>query len=248
MMTRAAPLLELTGISRHFGGLRVIDGLDLRIDAGEILGIIGPNGAGKTTLFNMIGGVLPPSAGRLVYAGRDVTRMKVWDRCRLGIGRTYQVPKPFFKMSVFENVLAAAAHGGGLSVHQAKERAESVLQQTGLLHRAQLEAERLPLLDLKRLELAKALAQRPRLLLLDEIAGGLTEAECEPLLAIVRDVHDQQQTTVVWIEHVIQALRRIATRMVVLYGGGIIADGAPEAVLADARVRSVYLGEIGGGT
>jgi branched-chain amino acid transport system ATP-binding protein len=240
----ATPMLELVHVSRRFGGLSVIDGLDLVVQVGEIVGIIGPNGAGKTTLFNVIGGVLPPSGGRLLYAGRDITAAKVWDRCRLGIGRTYQIPKPFSKMTVFENVLAAAVHGGGLAVRQAKEEAEAVLRRTGLLHRAGLDAERLSLLDLKRLELAKALAQRPRLLLLDEIAGGLTEAECGPLLDIVRDAHRGGETTVIWIEHVIQALRQIATRMVVLYGGGIIADGTPEAVLNDERVKTVYLGEI----
>jgi branched-chain amino acid transport system ATP-binding protein len=146
-------------------------------------------------------------------------------------------------MSVFENVLAAAVHGGRLSVGHARDRAEAVLEQTGLLHRARLDAERLSLLDLKRLELAKALAQKPRLLLLDEVAGGLTEAECDSLLDIIRAVHGKD-TTVVWIEHVIQALRRIATRMAVLHDGGIIADGTPEAVLADERVRTVYLGEV----
>lgn len=239
----ATPILELVGLSRRFGGLSVIENLDFRVDAGEIVGIIGPNGAGKSTLFNVIGGVLPPSAGRLVYAGSDITRTRVWNRCRLGIGRTYQIPKPFSKMSVFENVLAAAAHGGRLSVRDAEEQAEAVLRQTGLLHRAALDAERLSLLDLKRLELAKALAQKPRLLLLDEIAGGLTAGECDVLLDIVRAVH-ADGATVVWIEHVIQALRRIATRMAVLYGGGIIADGPPEAVLTDARVRTVYLGEV----
>ena len=243
MAAGAAPMLELIGVSRRFGGLSVIDNLDLRVNAGEIVGIIGPNGAGKTTLFNVIGGVLAPSAGKLVYAGQDITSTKVWHRCRLGIGRTYQIPKPFSKMSVFENVLAAAVHGGGLTVHAARGRAENVLRQTGLLHRAALDAERLSLLDLKRLELAKTLAQKPRLLLLDEIAGGLTEAECDVLLDIVREAH-AQDTTVVWIEHVIQALRRIATRMAVLYEGGIIADDTPDVVLNDERVRTVYLGEV----
>jgi len=236
-------MLDLIGVSRRFGGLSVIDKLDLTVGRGEILGIIGPNGAGKTTLFNIIGGVLPPSAGRLLFAGNDITRMTVWHRCRLGIGRTYQIPKPFSKMSVFENVLAAAVHGGGLTVKSAGEQAEEVLRQTGLLGRAALDAERLSLLDLKRLELAKALAQKPSLLLLDEIAGGLTSGECDVLLDIVRAVH-ARDTTVVWIEHVIQALRKIATRMAVLYGGGIIADGTPDTVLADERVRSVYLGEV----
>jgi branched-chain amino acid transport system ATP-binding protein len=243
MAEGATPMLELVGVSRRFGGLTVLDDLDLRIVAGEIVGIIGPNGAGKTTLFNVIGGVLAPSAGRLVYSGRDITHMTVWHRCRLGIGRTYQIPKPFSKMSVFENVLAAAVHGGRLSVAAARDRAEAVLRQTGLLHRARLDAEQLSLLDLKRLELAKALAQKPKLLLLDEIAGGLTEAECGTLLEIVRSVH-ASDTAIIWIEHVIQALRRIATRMAVLYGGGIIADGSPEAVLNDERVKAVYLGEI----
>ena len=237
------PILELVGVSRRFGGLSVIDDLDLRVEPGEIVGIIGPNGAGKTTLFNVIGGVLPPSGGKLLFAGNDITHITVWNRCRMGIGRTYQIPKPFSKMSVFENVLAAAVHGGGLSVKSAGEQAEEVLRQTGLLGRATLNAERLSLLDLKRLELAKALAQKPRLLLLDEIAGGLTGGECDVLLDIVRNVH-AHDTTVIWIEHVIQALRKIATRMAVLYGGNLIADGAPDMVLANDRVRSVYLGEV----
>lgn len=236
-------ILELSGISRRFGGLSVIDDLDLRVDAGEIVGIIGPNGAGKTTLFNMIGGVLSPSDGKVVFRQKNVTRKRVWNRCRMGIGRTYQMPKPFAKMSVFENVLAAAIHGGRLSVRQARARVEEVLTQTGLLEQSLLEAERLPLLDLKRLELAKALAQKPELLLLDEIAGGLTSSECDVLLEVIGNAHAQGMT-VVWIEHVIQALRQIATRIVVLHGGGIIADDTPDTVLNDARVRDVYLGEV----
>ena len=234
-------MLELSELSWRFGGLKVIDGLTLTVAEGEVLGILGPNGAGKSTLFNLIGGVLPPNAGRIVYQGRDITRLRVWDRCRLGIGRTYQIPKPFTHMSVFENLLVAAVHGGGMTIGKAKQAVDAVLEQAGLAHRSALPAGRLSLLDLKRLELAKALAQRPRLLLLDEIAGGLTEAECDTLLAIVRQVH-AGGTTVVWIEHVVQALRRIATRLAVLHGGVILADGTPDAVLADDRVRSVYLG------
>ncbi len=234
-------MLELVGLSRHFGGLRVINGLDRAVAEGEVLGIIGPNGAGKSTLFNLIGGNLAPNDGRIVYAGRDITRMATWDRCRLGIGRTFQIPKPFHQMSVFENVLAAAVHGAGISVARAKDQAQAVLEQTGLWRKQDMPAGQLSLLDLKRLELAKALASTPKLLLLDELAGGLTEAECNSLLDIVRDVHGRG-TTVVWIEHVIRALRRVASRLVVLYGGSICASGSPDAVLADARVKEVYLG------
>jgi branched-chain amino acid transport system ATP-binding protein len=234
-------MLQLASLSRAFGGLSVIDKLDFQVEAGEIVGILGPNGAGKTTLFNMIAGVLPPSAGRVVFEGRDITRLKRWDRCRLGIGRTYQVPKPFTHMSVFENVLVAAVHGGKMSVARAKVEAAAVLARTGLTHRALVPAGQLALLDMKQLELAKALAIQPRLLLLDEIAGGLTEAECETLLATIAVVH-RSGVTIVWIEHVIQALRRLVTRLAVLYGGGIIAQGTPDAVLADDRVKEAYLG------
>lgn len=237
-------MLELVGVSRHFGGLRVIEGLNLTISRGEILGIIGPNGAGKSTLFNLISGNLPPTDGRIVYSGRDITGMAVWDRCRLGIGRTFQIPRPFHQMTVFENVLAASVHGGGTTVTRARDLAEAVLEQTGLWRRQAMPAGALSLLDLKRLELARALAVSPRLLLLDELAGGLTDAECNGLLDIVRDVHGKG-ATVVWIEHVIRALRRVAGRMVVLYEGTIFASGTPDEVLADARVKEVYLGAEG---
>jgi branched-chain amino acid transport system ATP-binding protein len=234
-------MLELASLSRAFGGLTVIDRLDFRVDEGEIVGILGPNGAGKTTLFNMIAGVLPPSSGRILFAGRDITALKPWHRCRLGIGRTYQTPKPFGHMSVFENVLVAAVHGGRFSMAQAASEAEAVLVRTGLAHRALTPAGQLALLDMKQLELAKALALRPRLLLLDEIAGGLTEAECDILLETIAEVH-RAGVTIVWIEHVIHALRRLVSRLAVLAGGNFIAAGTPADVLADPRVREAYLG------
>jgi branched-chain amino acid transport system ATP-binding protein len=234
-------MLELAAVSRTFGGLIVIDRINFSVGEGEIVGILGPNGAGKTTLFNMIAGVLSPSSGRILFGQRDITGMRAWDRCRLGIGRTYQVPRPFAHMSVFENVLVAATHGGRLSLKRARSEAEAVLGRVGLADRAMISAGRLGLLDMKQLELAKALAIQPRLLLLDEIAGGLTEAECEVLLGIVEEVHESG-VTIIWIEHVIRALRRLVTRLAVLAGGGFIAAGAPHEVLADVRVKAAYLG------
>jgi branched-chain amino acid transport system ATP-binding protein len=235
------PMLQLSGVSRRFGGLRVIEKLNLTVQPGEVLGVLGPNGAGKSTLFNLIAGVLPPNEGAIQFMGRDVTTMKVWLRRRLGIGRTYQVPKPFAHMSVFENVLVAATHGGGLTIPAGRREAHEALTRTGLAALAAKPAGTLSLLNLKRLELAKAVAAKPKLLLLDEIAGGLTDAECDDLLAILSAIH-AQGSTIVWVEHVIHALKRIASRLAVLHFGAIICEGAPQAVLADERVREVYLG------
>jgi branched-chain amino acid transport system ATP-binding protein len=234
-------MLELRQVSRRFGGLRVIEQLNLHVARGEVLGVLGPNGAGKSTLFNLVAGVIEPNEGAIVYGGRDITGMKVWDRRRLGIGRTYQVPKPFAHLSVFENVLVAAVHGGGLSIADGRREAEAALELTGLASSGRLTAGSLSLLDLKRLELAKAVAKQPDLLLLDEIAGGLTEAECESLLDILKHIHGQG-ATIVWVEHVIHALKRIATRLAVLYSGSILAEGTPDAILGDDRVKEIYLG------
>ncbi|HKU99360.1 MAG TPA: ABC transporter ATP-binding protein [Vineibacter sp.] len=241
-MTERADILEIAGLSRRFGGLAVINGLDLSVDGREILGIIGPNGAGKTTLFNLVAGVLRPSAGSIRYQGREISQLSTWDRCRLGIGRTYQIPRPFVHMSVFENVLTAAVHGGGKSIPQARERAEAMLELTGLADDHGRPAGELTLLDLKRLELCRALAIGPRLLLLDEIAGGLTDAEVDTLLSIIQRVH-AEGTAIVWIEHVIRALRRASDRIAVLHEGAFIAVGAPEDVLNDPHVKTIYLGE-----
>lgn len=234
-------MLDLTGLTKQFGAVHVLDGIDLTVPERAVIGIIGPNGAGKTTLFNIIAGVLPPSAGKVRFEGRDITAMRIWERCQLGIGRTYQVPKPFTNMTVFENVLTAALHGRGLAMGEAADRADAVLTLVDLDHRATTRAGDLSLLDLKRLELAKALGSAPRLLLLDEIAGGLTDAECDSLLQIIEEVRSNG-ATIVWIEHVIHALRSVADTITVLHGGKFIATGPPETVLVDERVRDVYLG------
>jgi len=204
-------------MSRQFGGLRVIEDLQLDVAKGEIVGILGPNGAGKSTLFDLISGVLVPDRGTVVYDGRDVT-------------------------TAFENVLVAAVHGAGLSIRQGRREADECLALTGLRKRSAVRAGRLTLLDLKRLELARAIAGRPSLLLLDEIAGGLTEAECDTLLDILRALHSQG-ATIVWVEHVIHALIKLADRLAVLYSGSFLASGTPQEVLADKRVKDIYLGQ-----
>lgn len=234
-------ILNLANLHKNFGALRVLDGIDLSVRQGTVVGVIGPNGAGKTTLFNVIAGVLAASEGTISFQSMDITRAPVWNRSRLGIGRTYQVPRPFSNMTVFENVLAAALHGGGLVMREAASRAEDVLARVKLAHRSATLAGDLSLLDLKRLELAKALGSSPQLLLLDEIAGGLTDAECDTLLDIITDVR-AEGTTIIWIEHVIRALRRAADTIAVLYGGKIIANGTPDAVLTDKAVKDIYLG------
>lgn len=235
------PILEISNLSRRFGGVRVIESLSLTVGDAEIVGLLGPNGAGKSTLFNLIAGVLAPSGGSIAFEGHDISRFKVWTRRRRGIGRTYQVPKPFGHMSVFENVLVGAVHGAGLSIRTARDAALDTLALTGLGGHASKPAGALSLLDLKRLELARAIASRPKLLLLDEIAGGLTEGECDALLTILSQVHERG-VTIVWVEHVLHALKRLATRLAVLHGGRILAQGSPEAILSDPRVKEIYLG------
>ena len=190
---------------------------------------------GKTVSLTTFGGTV-------VYNGRDVTTLDVWHRRRLGIGHTHQIPKPFGHMTVFENVLVAAVHGAGLSIRQGRHEADECLALTGLRKRSAVRAGQLTLLDLKRLELARAIAGRPSLLLLDEIAGGLTEAECHTLLDILRVLHSQG-ATIVWVEHVIHALIRLANRLAVLYSGSFLASGPPHEVLSDKRVKDIYLGQ-----
>jgi branched-chain amino acid transport system ATP-binding protein len=235
------PLLALHAVSKSYGALKVTDGISLAVEEGETLGILGPNGAGKTTLFNLVSGDVRADAGRIEYAGRDLTALPPHQRCRAGIGRSYQVPQPFGAMTVFENLVTAACFGGGQSERAAWQTAQQVLEEVGLLAQANRPAGALTLLDRKRLELARALATRPRLLLLDEIAGGLTEPEAQQLVAELRRIR-ARGITMVWIEHVVHALLAIADRLLVIDFGRRLAEGAPQAVLADPQVQRVYLG------
>ncbi len=236
------PLLSLTDLSKRYGALVVTDGISLDVAAGEIVGILGPNGAGKTTLFNLIAGTVRPDSGMISFDGVDISKVSVSERCRRGISRSFQIPHPFAGMTVFENLLVGATFGRTDHAVPAGEHAARVLQLTGLTSKANALAGSLTLLERKRLEMARALATGPKLLLLDEIAGGLTDHECQSLLQAIRDVH-ASGVTIVWIEHVVHALMAVAQRLVVVNFGIKIADGKPAEVLANPDVRSVYMGE-----
>jgi branched-chain amino acid transport system ATP-binding protein len=235
------PILELDRVNKSFGALRVADAISFAVEDGEALGIIGPNGAGKSTLFNLIAGNLALDGGRIGFAGRDVTRLPPMRRCAAGIGRTFQIPQPFGKLTVFENLLVGAAFGSGASEAAVTERCAAILVETGLAGRANVPAGQLTLLERKRLELARALATDPSLLLLDEIAGGLTEGECLALVETIRTVH-RRGVAIVWIEHVLHALNSVVGRLVVLDFGKVIGIGKPNEIMASPKVREIYLG------
>lgn len=234
-------VLRLVNLNKSFGALVVADSVTMDVMAGEALGIIGPNGAGKSTLFNLIAGNINADSGSIEFNGADVTSTPTMQRTKAGIGRTFQIPQPFENMTVFENLLAAAAFGQDRPEAQLVDECAEILEKTGLLTQANLPAGKLSLLERKRLELSRALATRPKLLLLDEIAGGLTEAECQSLVGTIRDIH-ARGVTIVWIEHVLHALTSVVERLVVLDFGRIIASGAPNKVIMMDEVREIYLG------
>ena len=235
-------VLEVEHISKSFG-VKVIDDLSVSVAPGEALGIIGPNGAGKTTLLNLIAGDLAPDEGTVRFDGRDVTRQSADKRCRSGLARTAQIPQPFEAMTVFENVLAGAVFGGRspLAENEAVDIAVEELERAGMLALANSRAGSLPLLGRKRLELARALATRPKVLLLDEIAGGLTEAEVLQLVETVKSIHGSG-VTIVWIEHIVHALLAVVDRIMAMSFGQKIAEGDPHEVMASPRVQEVYMG------
>jgi len=234
-------LLEVAGLRKSFGSIVVADDLDLAIAQGEAVGVIGPNGAGKTTLFNLIAGGLSPNAGTIRFDGRDLAGTLPQARCRAGIARTHQIPQPFEKLTVFENLLVGAVHGRRKTEHEIVQSCGEILDRLGLLKRANTLAGKLTLLERKRLEMARALATAPRLLLLDEIAGGLTEPECLELVATIGEI-SRSGVAILWIEHVVHALLAMIDRLVVLNFGRKIAEGPPKEVMQLPEVHQIYIG------
>jgi branched-chain amino acid transport system ATP-binding protein len=233
-------VLEIRNVNKSFGSLKVIDDLTLHLEEGEALGIVGPNGAGKTTLFDLIVGVTPVDSGEIEFERMAVVSDRPHQRARAGFGRTFQVPRPFGGLTVFENLLVGAAFGDK-SASNNEEQCVEVLTRTGLLDKANRRAETLTILERKRLELARAMATGPKVLLLDEIAGGLTEPEVYQLVGLIRELHESG-TSILWIEHVLHALLSVVDRVVAIHFGRHLIEGDPHEVVRSAAIREVYLG------
>ena len=234
-------IIALENVSKSFGALKVTDDVTFDVPAGQALGIIGPNGAGKSTLFNLITGNLSPDAGTVRFLDEDVTRKPAMYRCMQGVGRSFQIPQPFGKLTVFENLLVAGAFGRQHTEAEVMRQCAVTLERTGLIGKANTVSGSLSLLERKRLELARAVATHPKLLLLDEIAGGLTEAECHSLVDTIKAIH-AEGVTIIWIEHVLHALTSVVERLLVLDFGKIIGIGDPDEIMASKQVKEIYLG------
>lgn len=234
-------ILRLDHLSKSFGAVTVADALSYEVAQGEALGVIGPNGAGKTSMFNLITGTFGPDSGRVYFDGKDITNMSAAKRSHAGIARSFQVPQPFSGMTVFENAMIAATQSAGLHGHEAERFCLEVLEQTELLPKANVLAGSLTLLERKRLEMTRALCAKPKLLLLDEIAGGLTEAECKSLVQTIKDIH-ASGVAIIWIEHVVHALMAVVDRLIVIDFGKKIAEGEPQKIMESPEVKEIYLG------
>ncbi|WP_321828603.1 ABC transporter ATP-binding protein [Thalassovita sp.] len=234
-------LLKLDRLNKAFGAVKVADQQSFEVKENEAVGIIGPNGAGKTSLFNLITGTMAANSGTIEFNQRDVTGWSAARRSHAGIARSFQVPQPFSGLTVYENAMVAATQAAGLNGRQAARHCLEVLDQTELLGKANIEAGGLTLLDRKRLELTRALCAKPKLLLLDEIAGGLTENECQSLVQTIKDIH-ASGVTIIWIEHVVHALMAVVERLIVIDFGKKIAEGEPQAIMNSSEVKEIYLG------
>lgn len=236
-------LLVVEKVVKKFGGLRAVDGVSLELERGEFLAVVGPNGSGKTTLLNLISGVYMPDEGRIYFEGRDVTRLPPYKRAKLGMARAFQVPRPFPDLTVLDNVVTGAIFNGGYDIHKAKEAALEALTYVGLVDKKDQLAGKLTFSELRLLELARALASRPKLLLLDEVMAGLTPSEIDRLAQLIRKISEERGIAAIsLVEHRMRAVAKLAHRVVVMHQGRVIAEGPPEVALNDPVVIEVYLG------
>ncbi len=237
-------LLNVEGVSKRFGGFTALEGISVDIRPGERFGLIGPNGSGKTTLINCISGVLPSDGGSIRFDGHDITRLPAYKRTRRGIARSFQVPRPFRSMTVLENLLVAidfAVIGHGLSTRQADEEVFAILEKIGLADKARVSSGQLSQVELRKMELARAMAARPKLLISDEAMAGLAGAEVDEVLDVLLKLN-AEGITVIMIEHIMQAVMRFSERVMCLDAGRVICEGSPQAVMDDKRVQEAYLG------
>jgi branched-chain amino acid transport system ATP-binding protein len=243
-MSGTAPLLEVTGLTKRFGGFTAVDAVSFSVAPGEILGLLGPNGSGKSTTFNCIAGMLKPTAGSVKLAGEEIGGHTADESCRRGIGRTFQIPRPFRKLSLLENAMLAAHYGagGGIGAAEAEQRARDALRLAQLPDDPDITTQGLGAAGLKKLELARALATQPKLLLADESLGGLDGAEMRQAADMLKRIRDERGITIVWVEHIMGVLLSVVDRVVVLDHGAVIFQGTPQEAQADERVAEVYLG------
>lgn len=235
-------ILKVNALTKSFGKVIAVHNLGFEVERGEILGIIGPNGAGKTTLFNLISGEIKPDAGEVLFNGTNIAFDPTYKKCRAGIARTYQIPRPFLNMTVLENVLVGSIFGAGRSYKDSKRRCAEILALCGLSDKSGALVATLPLLDRKRLELAKALATRPTILLVDEVAGGLIEGEVEEFLSIIHGIR-KEGITVLWVEHIVMAMTKGPDRLMVMNFGRKLFVGKPNEAFNSPEVQEIYLGD-----
>lgn len=238
-------MLKGDRVVKRFGGLIAVNKVSFEIERGEMVGLIGPNGAGKTTLFNCIAGVYKPNSGKIYFKGMDITGKRPDQICKLGIARTFQIPRPLRSISVLKNVAVGAIFGSNkkISIEEAKKEVEDVIEFVGLGDKMYVEAEKLNVSERKRLEVARALATSPELILLDEIVAGLTPKEVEKIVGLVKGIRSEWGITVFWVEHVMRAIMRAVDRIIVLAAGQIIAEGEPKEIANDPKVIDLYLGK-----
>ncbi len=234
-------ILEVSGVGKNFGGFTALSGVSLTVSAGERLGLIGPNGSGKTTLINCISGALFNDSGTIRFQGRDISRMKANERTRLGIARSFQIPRPFHSMTVLENLMVPFAYVGGISGEPARAQAREILRQMRLAEKADTLASQLSQVELRKMELARAMAARPKLLISDEAMAGLAGAEVDEVLKILFELN-AMGITIIMIEHIMQAVMTFSQRVICLETGSIICEGTPEVVVKNPQVQRAYLG------